>query len=361
VAHRFRRRRHVLRDEVTNTTAPLKIIALGNSWENAHPDVAYVPQGFAGYPYWMIFTPYPSLNDRSENPTIRASYDGLCWERVPGTSDPLVPAPNISELHHADPEIVYSSGRLYLMYATIRNESNEVTFSAMSCLSDLRWSEPQVIHKDVGAVSPTFSFEENVWRVWFMRMKYPAPLSTFKANRDCSLVRREGSNLASLQNERSCHLEIPHHVPWHIDIQRVKEGYEALVVAFPDGTDESRTRLFHLSSEDGLTFNLSSKNPIIAPSFLGWDNRSIYRSCFLKDADGNYRIWYSGRSWGNHFGIGFVQGPLDNLRGPPGPFVSVPSYVARFPGEVKGRLKHEASLHLPSWLLSIVARRDRVK
>ena len=333
-----------------NARAPLKIIALGNCWENVHPDVTYAPQGFGGYPYWMVFTPYPSGNDHLENPTIRASYDGIYWERVPGTADPLVPAPGTLGLHHADPEIVYSLGRLYLIYLTIQNRSHEVTFNAMSCKSDLRWSEPQVIHEDVGAVSPTFSFEGNTWRVWFIRT------NASNGNSGCSLVHREGSDLASLQNERPCHLEIPHHVPWHVDIQRVKEGYEALIAAFPHGTDNSRTRLFHLFSEDGLTFSLSSKNPVIAPSFLGWDNRMIYRSCFLKDPDEDYRIWYSASSWGNHFGIGLLQGSLYNLSEPPAPLASMPRYVVRFPREVVERLKYEASRHLPSPFLSIARR-----
>jgi hypothetical protein len=257
-------------------------------------------------------------------------------------------------MHHADPEIVYSLGRLYLIYLTIQKRSAEATFNAMSCKSDLRWSEPQVIHKDVGAVSPTFSFEGDTWRVWFIRM------NSLNGSNESSLVHREGADLTSLQYERLCHLEIPHHVPWHVDIQRVKEGYEALIAAFPHGTDNSRTRLFHLFSGDGLTFNLSSKNPVIAPSFLGWDNRMIYRSSFLKGPDGNYRIWYSASSWGNHFGIGLLQGSLDTLREPPAPLASVPRYAVRFPGEVVGRLKYEASLHLLSPLWSIARRMYRV-
>lgn len=336
-----------------NASAPLKIIALADCWEHVHPDVAYVPDGFGGYPYWMVFTPYPYGNARLENPTMRVSHDGVHWQRVHGIPDPLVPAPSSSDMHHADPEIMYSLGRLHVIYLTIHYESEEVTFNVMSCKSDLRWSEPQVIHEDVGAVSPTFSIEGNIWHVWFIRM------NASKGSSGCSLVHREGSDLASLENERPCHLEIPHHVPWHVDIQRVKEGYEALVAAFPHGTDNSRTRLFHLFSEDGLTFSLSSKNPIIAPSFLGWDNRMIYRSSFLKDPDGNYRIWYSASSWGRRFGIGLLHGPLDSLCEPAAPLASVPRYIARFPGEAVERLKYEAIRHLPSPLLSIGRRMYR--
>jgi hypothetical protein len=34
----------------------------------------YVPDQFAGYSYWIVFTPYPLENDRLENPTIQASH-----------------------------------------------------------------------------------------------------------------------------------------------------------------------------------------------------------------------------------------------------------------------------------------------
>src|SRR6266849_5673723 len=102
-----------------NTHAPLKIIGLENCWENVHPDVVYMPQGFAGYTYWMAFTPYPLMNDHLENPTIRASSDGIQWQKVPRTPDPLVPPPNNPEMHNADPELVYHEGRLHVVYLTI--------------------------------------------------------------------------------------------------------------------------------------------------------------------------------------------------------------------------------------------------
>lgn len=47
-----------------------------------HPDVQYFPNGFNGYQYWMVFTPYfGSLGneERYENPTVVASNDGLNW------------------------------------------------------------------------------------------------------------------------------------------------------------------------------------------------------------------------------------------------------------------------------------------
>jgi hypothetical protein len=333
-----------------NARAPLKIIGLENCWENVHPDVIHVSQRFAGFPYLMIFTPYPSLNDRLENPTIRASHDGMLWERIPGMPDPLVPPPTNLEMHHADPELLYHQDRLYVIYLTIRRKTNEVTFNTISCGSDLSWTKPTVIHQDIGAVSPSYQFDEGVLHEWFVRMTSGDPSRT-------ELVRRDGSDLFSLGDELRCILDIPGHVVWHIDIQKVKDGFEAIATAFPRGTDNSRSKLFHLSSKDGLTFKLSRPGPIIEPSFIGWDNRVIHRSSFLKEPDGIYRIWYTGGSWGFHFGIGLLEGLLDSLNDPAAALARVPGYFVRFPGEVRELVKYEARRHLPSSLLSVIRTR----
>jgi hypothetical protein len=326
-----------------NARRPLKIIGLEDCWENVHPDVVHLPQRFAGYPYWMVFTPFPLMNDRFENPTLRASHDGWHWQRVPGISDPLVPSPADPQMHHADPELIYHQGRLHVVYLTIRRWTNETTFSEISCGDDLHWSEPRVIGKSVNAVSPTFQVQGDVLHEWFVH--------------NHELVHCDGPDLSSLGHERKCRVSIPDHVPWHVDILKVENGYEALIAAFPRGTDMSRTRLFHLSSEDGLAFRLSRDSPLIGPSTFGWDNRMIYRSSFLKEPDGTYRIWYSAASWGRHLGIGLLQGSLDSLRETVIDLAPVPPYLARLPGDLAGWLRYENRHLLLAPLLSFLRTR----
>lgn len=337
-----------------NASAQLKIISLGNCWEHVHPDVIRVPAQFAAYPYFMAFTPYPLFNERLENPTIRASDNGLNWHRLPETPDPLVSPPDNPGMHHADPELVYESGRLHLIYLTIRRKTDEVTFNTMNCKNDFHWSKPQVIHEDVGAVSPTYQISEGIWKEWFIRWRSS---KNFHRSVHSDLVHREGYDLTNLRNERACDIEIPEHVPWHIDVLKVEEGYEALVAAFPNKYGLTRTRLFHLSSKDGLRFKPTSRNPIIRPSLFGWDNCGIYRSSFLKEQDGSYRIWYSAMSWGRHCGIGFLEGSIDSLHEKsaiPETYAPVPHYVTRLPRELNRRIRDELYFHLPSRLLSVL-------
>jgi len=329
-----------------NARAPLRIIGVGNCWEHVHPDVIYVPEGFAGFSYWIVFTSYPLANDLLENPIIRASHDGMTWQSVTGITDPVVAPPDSCEIHHADPELIYKSGYLHLVYASIHRRTDEATFNCMKCKSDLHWSEPVVIQRDIGAVSPTFQIDGEVFHEWFIRMN----MNDFNHS---ELFHRDGSDLTSLGHERKCHLDIPGYVAWHVDVLKVDGTYEALIAAYPRGTDESRTRLFHLTSKDGLSFELESNKPLIEPSSLGWDNRMIYRSTFLKSKGGTYRVWYSAASWGCHFGIGLLQGTLDSLEEPTTVSAPVPSYVRRLPGEVEGWLRYEARHRLPARLLSL--------
>jgi len=252
----------------------------------------------------MVFTPYPRANDRFENPTLRASRDGLAWIRPEGISDPIVLAPDKPEFHHADPELVFHAGRIYIIYATIRRGFGDVTFSSVSADNDLKWTHPKSFHTDKGALSPTCDMKGERWHLWFIRGSKNAEQS--------ELLHREGASLNELGSEDACELQIPQYVPWHIDIRKFGRDYEALVAAYPVHTDSSRTRLFHVKSSDGRVFSLGSSEPILRPSRVGWDNRMIYRSTFLKEGE-RYRIWYSAASWSLHFGIGYLSGSLNRL------------------------------------------------
>ena len=68
-----------------------------------HPDVQYFPQGFRGYRYWMVFTPYFgavsgfSKYSAFENPTIVTSNDGINWDAPAGVKNPLIKCPSPQE------------------------------------------------------------------------------------------------------------------------------------------------------------------------------------------------------------------------------------------------------------------------
>ena len=63
--------------------------------ECTHPGIIYEKNGWQGYRYWMVYTPYPSSNSTYENPCICASNDGENFELPSGAPNPLFPAPAV--------------------------------------------------------------------------------------------------------------------------------------------------------------------------------------------------------------------------------------------------------------------------
>ncbi len=291
-----------------NAPCPLKVGHELGHVQHVHPDVVHIPGGFQGYPYWMVFTPYPFANDRWENPVVRVSQDGYRWERFPELADPVVPPPSDAHYHHADTELVYAEGVLYLVYMTARKGTGETVFSVIQTTTGSQWSHPQAFQSGRFEACPSLVVEGRQWKMWMVTLDPTAQEEGSK------IYVRSGADLFHLDRPETCSLDIPGHVPWHVDVQPTGSGYEMLVAAFPEGSDNSRTRLFLLHSGDGRSFVLNPRRPLLKPSIWRWDNRMIYRSCFLKAPDGQYRIWYSAASWSLRFGLGYLEGPLGDLR-----------------------------------------------
>jgi hypothetical protein len=153
-------------------------------------------------------------------------------------------------------------------------------------------------------------------------------------------------------------LDIPGYTPWHIDVQRTEGGFEALVAAYPSRTNPSRCALFHLHSTDGLSFIPTRPNPVVTPSWRRWNNRMVYRSTFLREDGGRYRIWYSGASWGMRCGIGLAEGTLDDLRHQDGSHGAV-TWAARWREDLLGLASYAVQYRLPAPLRSALRRAAR--
>lgn len=305
-----------------------------------HPDVVHAPVPFLGFPFWMACTPYAFGDDRLENPVVRVSHDGLRWRPFPGAPDPLVPAPADPEVHHADTDLVLWRDALYLFYITTHRSTGFTAFSLLTSRDGVRWDGPQVLFQGPWGVSPAViagGEDGRPWRMWYIWRDAAAHAQVSQ------LLLREAAEPGAWGEPLACGLEVPGHVPWHLDVIQVEEGYEAVIAAFPLGTDQGRCRLFHATSQDGRTFRLSSPRPILAPSRLGWDNRAIYRSTFLKLPGGDYRLWYSAMSWGKRWGIGCLEGRLEDMHARRGAApAQAPSLARKLTEDLEGYLRYQA-------------------
>lgn len=312
------------------------------SGQAVHPDVIHVAGGHLGFPYWMACTPYPFGADRHENPIVRVSHDGIVWQPFPGAPDPLVAAPVDASWHHADTDLVLHDDMLHVFYISTKCEGAKTTFSVITSANGAHWSEPRVVYRAPWGVSPALLVGGGQWSMWYIY------LDMFAVSQGSVLWRRTGASPFEFGEPIECDLNVPGHVVWHIDVIRADAGFESLVTAFPRGTDMSRSRLFHATSTDGLRWLLSAPMPLLGPSLTGWDNRMIYRSSFVKRDDGSYSIWYSAASWGMRCGIGFVEGPLEQLRAPHGSCGGVRVSALRRLGEdLLGLAKYILSRLLP--------------
>jgi len=60
------------------------------SGQVVHPSIQYFPDGWNGYKYWMVETPYLGGDGTYETPEILVSNDGESWAVPPGLTNPIV-------------------------------------------------------------------------------------------------------------------------------------------------------------------------------------------------------------------------------------------------------------------------------
>ncbi|HDL48706.1 MAG TPA: hypothetical protein ENH33_01925 [Actinobacteria bacterium] len=336
-----------------NARRPLNISSYDGSGQNVHPDVAQSAEGLHGFRLWMVCTPYPRGDDRLENPAIRVSNDGITWLPFPGAPDPLVVTPIDPDTHNADPDLVIVDSRLHVFFMTRNKREQHTTFSMIWSDDGRTWSEPVVVYEGTWGVSPAVAYHDGMWRMWFI------VFDASNKSDQSHLVVRSGPKPTTLGDQQRCSLIIPGHVPWHLDLQRCEDGrYEALVAAYPVGSDNAHTRLFHCSSVDGLAFDLTQPKPILKPSIVGWDAMMIYRSTFVK-SNGIYHIWYTGGSWNRRFGIGHVSGTLCALRPTTLPIGIRLDGASQVVDNAIGFAKYLAKRHMPRDLIDGVRRLAR--
>jgi hypothetical protein len=282
-----------------NAKVPLKILTPEGSGQALHPDVLYIKEGFLNYQYWMACTPYPYGNDLFENPILRVSRNGLDWLPFYGAPDPLVTTDS-NEFHNADTDLVFFNGTLYVFYMTANRTDGSVKFSYVKTYDGVNWGKPVGVFSGKWSVSPAVSSMKNGFYMWHIERD-----PNIRPNVS-SLYRRESKDLNQWSGKLECQIAIPGYVVWHIDVIENNKIYEALVAAYPVHLDPSVCKLFYFTSEDGLIFKNKINKIFIGPSILGWDNRMIYRSTFIKNHDGDMLIWYSAASWSFKTGIGFL-------------------------------------------------------
>lgn len=86
-----------------------------NHGDVVHPCVRYIPKGYLGHKWWMVYTPYYASNDKTENPI-------LCYGANETAEPPThwIVAYQVQgqpeKGYNSDPTLFYDEGKLYVMW-----------------------------------------------------------------------------------------------------------------------------------------------------------------------------------------------------------------------------------------------------
>jgi hypothetical protein len=277
-------------ERLRNAPAPLVTPTYDGSGQTTHPGIAYFPNGWNGFEYWMVITPYPNSNDRIENPSILVSHDGLSWSVPPGLTNPLVTAPPCD--HNSDADIIYNddTDELWVYYLDARRARrcaghenqpyyNHSYLKVMKSGDGVHWTAPQIVTdyplatSTLNPLSPSVVKRGSTFRLWLVNVG------------DSGVWVSQSSDGMNFGTPTRAAVADP---VWHSDIEYIPAKNEYwMVLSYPQTAGSLR----FARSTDGLNWT-TFVNPLLSPT-TGWDT-NLYRSTFLYDAPTNtFRLWYS--------------------------------------------------------------------
>lgn len=253
-----------------------------------HTSVVYVPGGWNGYEYWMVYTPYPFSKSDYENPSVCASRDGETWVTPTGVTNPIVAKP--ASGYNADPVLTYANGIMYVtwkisysvdqLWVVSSSDGFKTITAAVKILETAIASERNV--------SPAILYDEinNQFVMWTVDI---VPATNVIKKRTCSTMTGTWSAPVSCTtNNIPAGLQL-----WHLDIKKYGPNYYAAVWCSPTDTG-ANCRIYFAKSTDGTTWNLT-RNKIIN-GFEVETSKGFYKGSIIPvitEEGLNFDIWYS--------------------------------------------------------------------
>lgn len=288
-----------------------------------HPDVQYFPNGFNGYKYWMVFTPYFGTigiapdSKRFENPTVVVSNDGINWSPPAGMLGPLQSTPSYDESFFekkgdekqgfwSDVDWTYENGKFSLYFrgsfikatALLKRGSKspnniqkllknaQRTIVRQTSTNGINWTPMEVVYtsnppyspKDNHMISPSFIYNGKGYISYEVENNIS---QNFPGNDGAYIIRRtsnDGLNFSVFKKSKVVNfINKPwtqvntSFAPWHIQATYI-DGYYFLCIAAGDVKKYTADSLYLAFSKDGLNFK-------VFPSPLVEHN--TYRSCIF--------------------------------------------------------------------------------
>ncbi|MCU7618345.1 hypothetical protein NZ698_14185 [Chryseobacterium sp. PBS4-4] len=286
-----------------------------------HPDVQYFPNGFNGYKYWMVFTPYfgsvgnEQTSKRYENPTIVVSNDGINWSGPNGVAGPLQKAPSVNESFSenkvdakqgfwSDVDWTFENGKFSLYYRGsmikavalkargAKNQNNtkklgknsQRTIVRQTSTDGINWTPLEAVYtsntpyapKDNHIISPSIVYNGQKYTSYEVENNIspnfpgndPSYVITRTSNNGLDFSNFKDSKVVNFINKPWTKIN-SEYAPWHIQATYV-DGYYFLCIAAGEVKKYTAESLYLAFSKDGLNFKVLPK-PLV--------EKNTYRSC----------------------------------------------------------------------------------
>ncbi len=326
--------------------SPLKVATYDGSGEMVHPDALVFAHRWQGHRYWFTATPYPLGNSNFENPSGFAGDSAADWHELPGVVNPL--ARPVTNAYLSDPDLTYDSvhDRIRLYYRQTTLEADQIFVRTSATGGD--WSEPTLVLQDkrYAVISPAVVREKDgSWRLWAVNATGGGCRARASA---LTLTQRRSRDGMTWNAPEPVALTIAGYVPWHWDVQYIpaRREYWALIAAYPDGSNCSRTSIYFARSSNGTQWT-ASPSPLLQPGAIDQLRDLVYRSTFRYFANEDaVRVWFSGARVENgdfHYSLAAARYPLSELlRRVNAPNTSASASVAMRQGNPENATIHAA-------------------
>ena len=271
------------------------------SGQTVHPSVVYAPQGWNGYPYWLLITGYAGTNSALENPHLLVSQDGSTWANPPGLTNPIKAQP--AGGFNSDPQLVLAGDTLYCFYRSTIGASASPTkdgFYLQTTQDGVTFTPEQVVWESpspttYGLVAPGIVFDpaSGTWTIW--AVQYIGARSVVRMTADSPTGPWSDPQTVT-------GITVPAgREPWHIHVHEDGGEFVMFFADSPAGTSTAGN-IYRAVSRDGLTWTtdpdatLVGNNGSQVAGYAKWDG-GLYRPSAIPATVGDaagYRLWYSG-------------------------------------------------------------------
>ena len=308
-------------------TAPpgekLEIPTHEGSGQAVHPSVLFFEDGWNGWRYWMVMTPYPNFNEAHEDPNIVVSNDGVKWQVPDGLTNPIDDAKGRPDPYNSDAHLTMRDNEMVLTWRMVDrpNKGRESFWMTMS-RDGVHWSPktkiwwPELSDRHSSTVAQSLLWLGNRWRLYFIS-------TTLSPNR---LVWVESTKSVPTPSDwgeaHECSMDFV--LPsdrdfWHSEIQYHDGEYWGIVSDANRRTTGVNGVIYLLHSTDGTKWELSPV-PLVPQAGDGHD--SLYKTGFILSGAGESMtidVYYSAydrntREWGTWRTTARYAGPLGENR-----------------------------------------------